>query len=414
MYRLTKRRIYTIISGLLCGVAAMLWVTAMPAMAGSPNKAGTLESYKLVGSYTSQEIEHLLATEPGLDNPSNGSGRMNIQEQETKPVKMYRVIYRTPDPKGKLVRASGLVMVPDPPGLKPPYPLVSFQHGTIKERNHAPSSPRKCVYTPWMTMFAGYGYVISMPDYIGMGISEIRHPYAHAETEASSSRDMLRAAKTLCSRLGVQLNGKLFLSGYSQGGRATMALQRLLENEHADEFEITASAPGGGPYDHFLFWTSGLKNPNKTSTVVAAYMLVAYNRIYGLWKEAGEVFKDPYYKYVDSLFDGKHSEPYIEKKLPNSLPELLHTEFIEQFNQGLNSTYVAFVANSTNTWRPEAPTRLFHASGDEACSFQQAVLTARFMKSLGANVRVVDVGDYQHVEAFPYALQATKDWFDTF
>jgi len=225
---------------------------------------------------------------------------------------------------------------------------------------------------------------------------------------------MLGSAMTLCSELGVQLDGKLFLTGYSQGGRATMALQQFLERDHADEFPITASAPGGGPYDHYLFWTNTLRNPNQMSTVVAAFMIVAYNRVYGFKKDMGEIFNTPYNEYVDSLFDGTKTEEEIDNKLPVTLQEMLRPEFIEEFTQGRNLFYLAFVANNTNAWCPKAPVRLYHARGDEANPFEMSQLTAKFMRRLGADIRVVDVGDHKHIDAFVYALMATKRWFDTF
>jgi predicted esterase len=412
MCKSMRHVIRTIFSGLLFSVA-MLLLAAGTTSAGSPHEPGKLEGYRLVGGPTLREVEQLLAAHPLARLRQQGRESLGERAPAANPVKMYVVYYRTPGPKGRLVRASGLVMIPDPQG-KRQYPIVSFQHGTIYTRDHAPSYPEKCAYTPYLKAFAGMGYVLSIPDYIGMGRSKLRHPYAHAETEASASRDMLRAAKTLCSKLGVQLNGKLFLTGYSQGGRATMALQRLIEDHHADEFPITASAPGGGPYDHYLFWTNDLRNPNQMSTVVAAFMIVAYNRIYGFNKDLGEIFKPPYHRYVDSLFDGTKTEEEIDKRLPVSLRDMLRPEFIKEFTQGRNPFYVAFTANNTNTWRPKAPIRLFHARGDEANPFEMSQLTAKYMKSLGVDVRVVDVGNYKHVDAFVYSLMAIKKWFDTF
>lgn len=416
VYRLINCFAHSFLLGLLFTAALVSWLTPASAAALTTDQPGDLVSYNLVEGFASQRN-----TEPAsagaLLKPAQ-SGMASGGKSAENAVQMYVVVYRTPDISGELVEASGLVMFPEVSKGKrltrKRYPLVSFQHGTIMTRNLAPSNPAECVYTPFLNEFASMGYVISMPDYLGYGVSQIRHPYGHAETEASASRDMLRAARKLSSRLGVRLNGRLFLTGYSQGGRATMALQRMLEQNHPREFKITASGPGGGPYDHFLFWTSTLKNPNLTASACAAYMLVAYNRAYGLGQNYQAIFKAPYSQYVDALFDGTHLESEIGSKLPPSLQEMLQPDFIENFTQGLNLAYMAFVANNTNAWRPKAPVRLFHSRTDEAATFAAAELTAAFMKSLGADVEVVDVGNYEHVEAFPYALQAAKDWFDTF
>src|ERR1051326_8920384 len=97
--------------------------------------------------------------------------------------------------------------------------------------------------------FATSGYAVAMPDYLGLGDSPGLHPYHHARSEATASVDMLRAARAFCAANGFQLNGRLFLAGYSQGGHATMALLRELETWHMNEFTVTACAPMAGAYD---------------------------------------------------------------------------------------------------------------------------------------------------------------------
>jgi len=359
---------------------------ALPAGAASPGEAGKLVSCRLV--------------------ENDGAGAAEY------PVKMYAITYNTPDTDQQMVVASGLVIIPDPSVKK--YSLVSFQHGTMVHKQEAPSYPETCDYVPVLKLFAGKQYVVAMPDFIGMGHSTVRHPYMHADTGASACLDMLRATKDLCAQLGVQLNAKLFLTGYSQGGAVTMALQRLLERDYAAEFPVTASAPGGGPYDQVQVWRYGLAHPNKIWTPVAAYMLVAYNRIYGLYPDLGEMFNQPYAGLVDGLFDGAHNLDEITQALPETVQQMLRPEFIEKFNRGGNSAYLAWMVNSTNNWRPRAPVRLYHARGDEAVPFEVAVQTGALMRSLGANVRLIDVGNFEHVQAFFEALPKIKKWFDSF
>ncbi|MCK7491427.1 MAG: hypothetical protein MZW92_06745 [Comamonadaceae bacterium] len=60
---------------------------------------------------------------------------------------------------------------------------------------------------------------------------------------------MMRALRSWCSTHAINLDGRIFPAGYSEGGYATMAAQREIETLHAGEFAITASAPAAGPYD---------------------------------------------------------------------------------------------------------------------------------------------------------------------
>ena len=58
---------------------------------------------------------------------------------------------------------------------------------------------------------------------------------------------MIRAAQELILEPGlnpdVNWNGQLFITGYSEGGYTTLSAQKLIEEEHPYEFNITASAP---------------------------------------------------------------------------------------------------------------------------------------------------------------------------
>lgn len=141
-------------------------------------------------------------------------------------VSVYRLTYNTVNTDGSTVTASGIVCVPKPSVAE--YPLLSYQHGTTMNKYNAPFYIDNIIEIKFvMNVFAGQGYVAVMPDYIGQGKSSVYHPYLNAATEASASLDMLRAAKELCKKLGVKLNGKLFITGYSQGGHSTAALHAL-------------------------------------------------------------------------------------------------------------------------------------------------------------------------------------------
>ena len=67
---------------------------------------------------------------------------------------------------------------------------------------------------------------------IGLGEGEGIHNYMHAETEASATIDLIIYGKELAYELlGVSSNNQLFLFGYSQGGHATMAAVKEIEEK---------------------------------------------------------------------------------------------------------------------------------------------------------------------------------------
>ena len=132
----------------------------------------------------------------------------------THPVAIYKLTYTTFDVRGESTIASGALCVPI--GLSS-APVVSYQHGTIFQRNEAPSGPDADDLEIGVIL-ATEGYVVAMPDYLGLGMeSPPLHPYVHARSEAVASVDMLRAAYSQLGTLSLTPNGKLFLCGYSQG-----------------------------------------------------------------------------------------------------------------------------------------------------------------------------------------------------
>ena len=94
------------------------------------------------------------------------------------------------------------------------------------------------------------GYVYVEADYLGLGISEDFHPYCMDIPSANVVIDMIRAARNFCNNSSqIQLNNQLSFVGYSEGGYATLAAQKMIEQDYPDEFDITISFPMAGPYD---------------------------------------------------------------------------------------------------------------------------------------------------------------------
>jgi dipeptidyl aminopeptidase/acylaminoacyl peptidase len=160
-----------------------------------------------------------------------------------------------------------------PPGA--PSPMLSFQHGTRFTDSEAPS--RNSGSDPILLALAGIGYIVVITDYIGYVASANEvHPYLHAQGLAASIIDMVRASRQLLARHNIATNGQLFLTGYSEGGYATLAAQKEMEQNLPQEFPLTASMAAAGPYDmsataqHFVGLATNPK-PAITGFVFKAY-----------------------------------------------------------------------------------------------------------------------------------------------
>ena len=319
-------------------------------------------------------------------------------------VKLYRVSYTTTHPNGEEWAVTGALAVPI--GLDCPLPLSSYQHGTIARKTDAPS------YMSDEAMLgvigASIGIVTAMPDYIGLGDSPGLHLYVHADSEALASLDMLRAVRDLRDELNFQLNDQLFLWGYSQGGHATMALHKLIEEEHADEFTVTASAPMSGPYDVSGVQAEVLVSEQAYPTPgYLPYIILSYQEVYGnLYTSLDEVFLPQYAAIIPDLFDGTNGMGFINNQFPSVPSQMLQPSIIEAYETNPDHPiHAALADNDVYDWAPQATTRLYYCTGDDQVSYLNSEVCLAAMEANNApDVEGFNGGNFDHGECAPFAL----------
>lgn len=339
-----------------------------------PTTAGAIIDVQLVESYNKQQI-----TEEYKRLLPSFIASVLVPTYE---VEIYKVVYSTKDVAGKWVKASGAVVIPK--GVNKAMPLASYQHGTILARAEAPSRGLAFSFEVLIGMLLGSdGMLVAMPDYLGLGDSEGLHPYLHAASEASASLDMMRAAINFAATKNIGLNKQTFLIGYSQGGHATMALQKEIEARYSNEFSITASAPMAGPYD-----ITGTIVPSLSSSdsfeapVFIPYFLLAYDKVYDWYKEQSEVFVAPYDKEIPPLFNGNKSYVQIDPELPRVPSQMLQPEFIKSFTSDQNHPLrKAVVQNDVYNWKPSSPMRLYHCQGDQTVPYENSQTALKYFQT---------------------------------
>ncbi|MGC9034921.1 MAG: alpha/beta hydrolase family protein [Verrucomicrobiia bacterium] len=325
----------------------------------------------------------------------------------------YIIYYDTVSPNGIPTRASSAVVLPL--GATKSLPLLSYQHGTEFLTNQV-ASQLGGEYIMGL-VFASIGYVVSMPDYLGMGMGSGLHPYVHSRSEATAALDSLRATRVLCAQLGLNLNGQLFIIGYSQGGQATMALHKEIETYHGSEFTITASAPMAGPYDmsgtmlNLMISEQPYNNPE-----YLAYTLFSYNSVYKLYNSPSEFLAEPYATTLPPLFDGRHSGSQIRSAMPAVPSQILKPGFFTEFKtNSLHPFRIILAANDLYNWRPVAPMRMYHCRGDTTVPYANSEVAYASFQNLGATqVQLIDPypqGD--HASGSAYCFFAAYQWFET-
>uniref|UniRef100_UPI003216AEA4 alpha/beta hydrolase family protein n=1 Tax=uncultured Draconibacterium sp. TaxID=1573823 RepID=UPI003216AEA4 len=278
-------------------------------------------------------------------------------------VQVYKIVYNTQF-KGETVQASGIVCFPDQPGS---YPILSYQNGTNTLHSAAPTVDDDNKLFQILEMMGSTGFIITLPDYLGFGESEnMFHPYLHKESTVQSLVDMLRAVKEMTEeQQDIDFNNDLYISGYSQGGWATMALQQAIETNYSSEFNLQASACGAGPYN--------LTTINEYVTGLTEYPMPYFlGYIFNSYLELDlstpieDVIQAPYAALIPELYDGTKDGDAINDLLTTSMPDFFTADYISNWatDTKFKNLTDMLAENSVEAWATTTPTLILHGTAD--------------------------------------------------
>jgi pimeloyl-ACP methyl ester carboxylesterase len=334
---------------------------------------------------------------------------------------------------------SGMMWVPFTWGRRLDAPVISYQHGTQVYRQCAPSrfdaNPLSVLASPDPTgalqsyvecvaaaLMASAGYIVVMPDYAGFGDSPVVHPYVHRSL-GTSVAGILGAAKTALKGV-VRPTAKTFLTGYSEGGYATMAGAAALQGL---PYAVAAVVPCDGPYD--LSGTMRIQMLTQ-AVKVPSYLLYSVSG----YAEAGEIasldglLTGGFAGYVTApnMFDGNHTNAEISALPLPVTPSLMLVDGAANARlQPGGDVYQALVRN--DGWRDLAGTPaaicFIHCPDDDVVPPLNAVAAAAALPPAQfPNVAVVPVAAVPfvsqalgstHVAAFPTAMLAAFTVIET-
>jgi hypothetical protein len=325
-------------------------------------------------------------------------------------VDMYEVIYETSRPGGQPETASGILFIPS--GMEGNADMLSYNHGTqiVKKRNIRIGGEMAICLA-----FAADGYAVSFPDYLGLGKGNGRHLYQHAESEAQASVDLLRAMRNLAPELGIKLSDKLFLTGYSQGGHASMSTHKFIQENCSGEFKVTASSPMSGAYDMTGVQGEVMYKPYSHPGYLP-YIIFSYNEVYNLYKEPSEILKHPYDTLLPGLFNGEKGFSEINQLMPEVPKDIFLDTVVKRFETDPQYPFrKALEMNNVYDWKSEAPVQLCYCKADEQVSYKNALKAGEYMKKRGSRVLLTHVGPkFSHRDCALFASMYTKFFFDSF
>ncbi len=241
-------------------------------------------------------------------------------------VAIFHLEYETQGGAGEATTSSGALMVPVgiDPHCQGPRPIVLYAHGTSTDRNFDISDllvQKNAEGEVLAALFASQGYIVVAPNYAGYDISTLDyHPFINAAQQAGEMMDILSAARTAlpdAQEVIASDDGRLFITGYSEGGYVAMATHRAMQ---AAGMTVTASAPMSGPYAIAAFDDAVFGGEvNGGAPISATLQITGYQRVYGdIYSSPTDIFSPQYAGGIASLLPSTstRSEIYAAGELP--------------------------------------------------------------------------------------------------
>lgn len=359
-----------------------------------PDEAsGYFESVGETKTYTAQKlIETAFDLGEGEQLPISSNVEVRVEV----------INYHTVNPKGEPVVASGIIS----------YPLtgsrdktVLAERFTISKGSEAPSEKMASMESA-LSLFE---CLVVSPDLIGFGATEkLPHPYLHAENTAQVSIDMLFAVREYFASKEEPLSPEIYIVGYSQGGAASLAVQKMIEEKYISDIEIVQTMAGGGPYDLTGMFDEVVKNDYTGYPCSIPLTVIGMDYGDNLDLDYSQILIDPLLSNYDEWVNSKqYTTGSINEKIgTRKVSEIMHPDmFTKEKNSHLNKFYASLKKNSLIDWTPKAPIMLVHGTKDDVVPFFCSENACNSFKERGAKVELISV-NYGHKDAaLPFYLR---------
>lgn len=328
------------------------------------------------GKLVEQQTILTTLTSVQIDGATQSSGLQALSGKAQCDVKVIALNYTTLGARGEDTNASGVLLLPAGACAATAAPLVAYAKGTDVQKPRTLANPADPETQLLLAMYAAQGYAVVATDYLGYAKSTYPyHPYLHADSEARSVIDAIRAARAAVVNLNANLSGKVMFTGYSQGGHSSMAAHRAAERDNAAEFNVVAGAHLAGPYN--------LSGSFKSGVAIAGYQFFvpfivnSYQKVYGdVYTSVGNVYKAPYAATIENLLPSptlNYTTLVTTGALPGANGEtpaqardaLFQSTFLNDvLTNPVNALYLDAKKNDLFGWSPRARTLLCGGAGD--------------------------------------------------
>lgn len=377
---------------MLSSIAAAALLVACGGGSDTAVRGTLLEAPTVVATVTAAQI-NAQATSSGLSALA-GPAKCDV--------KVVALNYRTPGVNGEDANASGVLLEPAGACAGAQAPLIAYARGTEVSKPRTLANPTDGETFSLMAMFAAQGYAVAATDYLGYAKSAYPfHPYLHADSEASSVIDSIRAARLAAALDNVPLSGKVMVTGYSQGGHSSAATHRAIERDNPTEFNLVAAAHLAAPVN--LSGSFKLTNAIAGYQYFVPFIVTAWQRIYGnIYSTPSQVFNAPYAATIESLLPSPtltFTTLVTTGALPGGTPNQARDALFQQSfltdvqTNPKNGLFVDAQKNDLTGFVPKAKTLLCGGAGDPTVppAVHQNVWKAALDAKGATNVTSVDV-----------------------
>jgi len=255
-----------------------------------------------------------------LSASASGQQLLAIAGAPTCGVDFHYFQYQTVDAKGLPTSASGALMAPTGgTGCSGARPILVYTHGTAVTKSYNIANITDPTNEAWTesammaAFFAAHGYIVVASNYAGYDTSPLPyHPYLNADQQSKDVINALVAARTaLAGGLpsGDTDNGRLFVTGYSQGGHVAMATVRAMQTA-SPPIAVTAAMPMSGPYAMLAFGDAAVaySSPSLGGTIYYPMIINSYQQAYGnIYNALTDVYNPLFAPGIDTLIPGQYT-----------------------------------------------------------------------------------------------------------
>ncbi|WP_296237350.1 alpha/beta hydrolase family protein [Psychrobacter sp. UBA5136] len=303
------------------------------------DKIGFNNTPQHIASFTAAQIDQELeeASEIGKAVTPNAICGVTVE----------KISYQTKGSAGEATNATAALMLPsgDSDECQGDRPVLLHAHGTATEKNYDFTqvgnldNPAGARSTLMAANFAAQGYIVVVPNYAGYDTSTLDyHPYLNKKQQSEEMVTALDTARALIKQqqtannanyVKVKDSGKLFITGYSQGGHVAMATARLLQDQNR---VVTAIAPSSGPYALAAFGDAIVSgNVNVGATAFVPLLARSLQNVDGkIYRNPTEIFTNQYADiklpttstFEDLIIAGKLPQTALFQAAPTGIPQL--------------------------------------------------------------------------------------------